>query len=176
MNAIIEQIRTISISIDETISSSTFPFFEQYLDATFDGDDLATAFQRACMDDCFVLVCSAFSNAYGIGDLKSINKLLRGGFIDPSGVNNDAIRTASRKGHADVVKRLLEDPRVDPSVDNNVAFRWASQNGHFEVVRCLINDGRVDKTSIQKAVLTASQYRYMDILEFILEIFEKWKR
>ena len=43
-----------------------------------------------------------------------MNRLLEDQRVDPSALDNAAIKLASSNGHLDVVGRLLEDQRVDP--------------------------------------------------------------
>jgi hypothetical protein len=50
--------------------------------------------------------------------------------VDPSAMDNMAIRNASELGHFEVVKLLLKDSRVDPSADFNDAITYASENEH----------------------------------------------
>ncbi len=73
--------------------------------------------------------------------------------VDPSDLNNLAIRWTSEKGHLEVAKLLLADPRVDPSAMNNEAILKASQKGHVEVVMLLLGSDKINqniKTEIQK--------------------------
>ena len=112
MNAIITELRTISDSVDETISSSTFPYFDQYLDATFNGGSLLPAFQQACMDDCDFPINAAFTLACRHGDLDTVKRLLRSP-IDPSANNNSAFVEACDNYHIDIVSTLLKHPLVD---------------------------------------------------------------
>ena len=166
MNAIIHAISI--ITVDETISSSTFPFFEQYLNATFDGEGrLLPAFQQSCMDDCFTLIDEAFVIACKNGDLKTVNRLLRGP-IDPSAgfvaacenghvyivtlllrdkirlVDKEyAFKVACKNGHCKVVNILLQDDKLDPTINDDEALRLALGNGRVGVMDILLRDGRV---------------------------------
>jgi len=71
--------------------------------------------------------------------------------VDPSAYDNEAICSASKEGHTDVVKELLADGRLSdkpyPSADENYAIRFASQNGHTDVVKVLLADPRVDPSA-----------------------------
>ena len=67
--------------------------------------------------------------------------------IDPSVIDNYAIRIASENGMVDSVKLLLKDPRVDPADLDSYALRMASKNNHYAVVDMLLQDGRSDPSS-----------------------------
>jgi hypothetical protein len=64
--------------------------------------------------------------------------------VDPSAINNHAVREAALNGHLAVVERLLLDARVNPAADDNQAVRSAVVNGHLAVVDRLLEDDRVD--------------------------------
>ena len=60
--------------------------------------------------------------------------------VNPAASNNYAIRLASTRGHAEVVKLLLADERVDAGADNNQAIKRASEKGHLDVVKMIASD------------------------------------
>lgn len=62
--------------------------------------------------------------------------------VDPSANNNEAIRSASIRGHVAIVERLLKDSRVDPSVNTKYALRYASSLGSVALVEQLLKDQR----------------------------------
>eukprot|EP01118_Nematostelium_gracile_P011649 TRINITY_DN4167_c0_g1_i2.p1 TRINITY_DN4167_c0_g1~~TRINITY_DN4167_c0_g1_i2.p1 ORF type:complete len:399 (+),score=69.71 TRINITY_DN4167_c0_g1_i2:336-1532(+) len=64
--------------------------------------------------------------------------------LDPSSMNNYAIRMAVENGHYEVVKTLLEDKRTDPAANNQKAFISAFNKGHWTIVKLLMDDPRVD--------------------------------
>jgi ankyrin repeat protein len=64
--------------------------------------------------------------------------------VDPSALDNAALRYAARNGHVEIVKLLLSDSRVDPSARENRAIRDAARKGHTEVVKLLLSDSRVE--------------------------------
>jgi ankyrin repeat protein len=76
-----------------------------------------------------------------------VELLLKDNRVDPSALDNKAIRYASVNGRKEVVEMLLKDDRVDPSAGRNYAIRGASENGHTEIVRMLLKDKRVDLCS-----------------------------
>ena len=62
--------------------------------------------------------------------------------VDPTAVENYAIRFAVDNSHLEVVKELLKwrgpgNLTVDPMVDNNYPIK-ATTNGHFEMVKILL--------------------------------------
>jgi hypothetical protein len=67
--------------------------------------------------------------------------------VDPTTVNNFAIRYASQHGHTKIVQLLLAwssgTKRVDPTDDNDFAFKSANYYNHAEVVQLLLADPRV---------------------------------
>ena len=105
------------------------------------------------------------------GNISLVNLLF--GVVDPSAFNNEAIRTASENGHADVVDRLLQDSRVDPSVDNNYAIRWASQNGHVAVVERILQDRRSTLQHTHIALRTAAEHNQGEIVDLVLRCGRK---
>lgn len=151
MNAIITELRTISDSVDETISSSTFPYFDQYLDATFNGgnDDalllLLPAFQQACMG--FNADFRLFED-YG-SDFVSISEALWKGGRDSVTFSplNEAFTLACRNGDSGTVSRLLRGP-IDPSANDNSAFVAACDNFHIDIVNTLLKHTLVDTTQL----------------------------
>jgi hypothetical protein len=48
--------------------------------------------------------------------------------VDPSAAHTNAICSASRYGHVEVVKLLLNDSRVDPSAASKDALRFALED------------------------------------------------
>ena len=87
----------------------------------------------------------------GHGDVVRI--LLADPRVEPSAIDNQAIRCASWFGYSEVVKLLLADPRVDPTVWDNAAISMASYRGHLEVVKMLLADPRVGVSRSAHAVL-----------------------
>jgi len=103
------------------------------------------------------------------GLLPEVEILILNG-VNPAANNNDAIRSASQRGHVAVVDRLLKDKRVDPASKNNEAIRGASQNGYLEVVNRLLQDNRVDPSADKNyAVITASSRGHLAVLDSLLK-------
>jgi hypothetical protein len=50
------------------------------------------------------------------GHVAVVRELLRDSRVDPSALQNYAIKQAAYYGRAEVVKELLKDSRVDPSI------------------------------------------------------------
>ena len=100
----------------------------------------------------------------------AVSQFLLDSRIDPSAVNNYAIRCASSNGHLAVIERLLQDHRVDPSAENNYAIRLASLNGHLAVVERLLQDLRVDPSAEDNyAIRLASQNGQFSVVERLLQ-------
>ena len=74
------------------------------------------------------------------GSVKVVDFLLRekGGKVDPTARDNQAIINASENGHVKVVELLLKDGRVDPTAQNNQAIINASIIGRTKVVELLL--------------------------------------
>jgi surface antigen len=103
-----------------------------------------------------------------LADLEMVELLLP--FVDPSTLNNYAIRIASLNGHLEVVVRLLQDGRVDPSALNNDAFGCASEKGHLAVVDRLLQDGRVDPSADNNyAIRWASRNGHIAVVNRLLQ-------
>lgn len=168
MNTIIAELRTISDSIvelNETISSSTFPYFDQYLDATFNGGDdvllLLPAFQQACMG--FNADFRLFED-YG-SDFVSVSEALWKGRRDSVTFSplNEAFTLACRNGDSGTVSRLLRGP-IDPSANDNSALVAACENCHVDIVETLLKHTLVDahiKNKCQKAFETYYSSNYL---------------
>jgi len=84
----------------------------------------------------------ALVNACDNGHTENVRLLLelpqeRG--VNPSALDNAAIRFACQGGHTEIVRLLLDLERgVDPSAQNNYALRWATSENHANVVRLLL--------------------------------------
>lgn len=78
-----------------------------------------------------------------VGDYYDVKRLLCDESVDPSYLDNKAIRLASFHGYYDVVELLLNDNRVDPTAENNEAIRGAICNNRKKTVELLLGDKRV---------------------------------
>ncbi len=63
--------------------------------------------------------------------------------VNPSAVNQLALRNAAIRGFGGTVALLLADPHVDPTVLNCLALTHALNSGHADVARLLVADDRV---------------------------------
>jgi hypothetical protein len=79
--------------------------------------------------------------------LQFIELMLADKRVDPSALDNDAIRWASANGHHKCVALLLADERVDPTDEDNEAIKAASCYGHHECVALLLADQSVDPSA-----------------------------
>jgi len=83
------------------------------------------------------------------GNTKILKMFLKDNRIDPSELNNRAIRMAAKFGNLGAVKLLLKDSRVDPSDRDpftgnyNDALNSAYEEGHTDIVKFLLADPRV---------------------------------
>ncbi|KAJ3009680.1 UNVERIFIED_CONTAM: hypothetical protein HDU68_002545, partial [Siphonaria sp. JEL0065] len=93
-------------------------------------------------DDCFALQLAVENRRGGV-----LRLLLGDPRVDPSVVENEAVRIASKIGMVEGVRMLLSDPRVDPSALDNEAIRLAAKEGHADVVRLLLMDPRVNSAA-----------------------------
>jgi ankyrin repeat protein len=80
------------------------------------------------------------------GHIEIVHILLSDMRIDPSVMNNMAIRNACKGGHYEIVRVLLKDKRVDPSDCSNDALLNAIYSGYPTVVDLLLDDSRVSLT------------------------------
>ena len=114
--------------------------------------------------------CKWFEEAVTIGNADLLDLLLQDPRVDPSVLDNFAIRRASAYGHLAVVDRLLRDPRIDPSADNNLAIRLASEKGHLAVVDRLLQDPRVDPSAWDSwAIRWASENGHLAVVDRLLQ-------
>jgi ankyrin repeat protein len=82
------------------------------------------------------------------GRLPDVKRMLGSGELRGVGNLNDALFSAVKKGHVDVVDCLLRYAAMfDPSADDNQAIRLAARNGHVAVVERLLQDERVDPSA-----------------------------
>jgi translation initiation factor 2 beta subunit (eIF-2beta)/eIF-5 len=110
---------------------------------------------------------SKFMDAVKNGDARLVKKMIDKG-IDPSRVNNYAIKYASNCGDLEIVKILLADNRVDPSANHNEAITMACRNGHLEVVKLLLK--RVYQSmNYNYVIVLASMYCHYQIVEMLLD-------
>jgi len=110
-----------------------------------------------------------FKQTFKTNKMDILEFILLERLVDPSIMNNWAIRYASLHGHKKVVKLLLNHPRVDPSAINNCAIKRASENGHKKVVRLLLNDPRVDPSAVENwAIRWASRNGHEDVVTLLL--------
>jgi ankyrin repeat protein len=102
------------------------------------------------------------------GNVQLVKDLLNKG-IDPSIVNNYAIKYASRYGYLEIVKILLSDHRVDPSASQNDAINFACRNGHLEVVKLLLINKKVyQSVNYNYLIVLASTYCHYQIVDILL--------
>ena len=72
------------------------------------------------------------------GWIEKVKRLIEEQGVDPSALNNEAVRWAARCGHIEVVKYLCSLRGVDPSAEDNYAVIFAASRGHIEVVMYLM--------------------------------------
>ncbi len=87
------------------------------------------------------------------GWLESVKQLLADPRVDPSSIENGAIRIASKGGRIKIMELLLADPRVDPSANYNEAIHNAARDGRLNVIRLLLTDNRISLEA-KKSALT----------------------
>ena len=108
--------------------------------------------------------------ASDLGYTDIVKLLLQNPKVDPSILNNKALRLAVENGHSDIVKLLLQDPRTDPSVQNNKMIIFASGYGYTNVVEVLLQDPRVDPSVWDNnALISASEGGYTDVVKLLLQ-------
>lgn len=111
-----------------------------------------------------------FRHASEHGDLGKVKKMMKDNIIDPSLVDNCAIKSASQNGHLDVVEELLQDPRVDPSSGDNYSIKLASINGNLTIVKRLLLDKRVDPSASKNwAIGAASGHGHLEVIKELLK-------
>ena len=88
-------------------------------------------------------------------------------------MDDEAIRSASIRGHIEIVRLLLERPEVDISARNNEALRFASMAGHTDIVRMLLKRPEVNPVAKKSwAIRLASMNGHTDIVRMLLQIPE----
>ena len=110
-----------------------------------------------------------FLDASKKGHLFLVKLLLGDKRVNPTAVDNLAIRWASAYGHVEIVKLLLADKRVDPADIQNRAIRFASASRHTEVVKVLLADPRVNPSAgDNEAIRSASQHGHVEVVKLLL--------
>jgi hypothetical protein len=92
-------------------------------------------------------------------------------FVDPSAVDNEAIRNAVMNGHYESVEILLSDERIDPTCMNNACFHIALRNSDDTMVALLKNHPRTNGYRI-KSKKTISFVSLIDSLPRIKNPFK----
>jgi Ankyrin repeats (3 copies) len=115
----------------------------------------------------------ALRQAAAVNRADRVGLLLQGprhGRADPSAWHSESLRTASKLGHASVVKLLLRDGRADPLALSSAALRDAAEAGHTAVVRLLLHDHRQDPTasSNSRALIQAARRGHGAIVRLLL--------
>lgn len=109
-----------------------------------------------------------FLKACKYGHTETVQNCINNG-VDPSLLNNQAIRFATRHGHTQITKLLLTDPRVDPAEYESEALWWAAEKGNTQVVALLLQDQRIDPTTLKNyAIRSASLQGYTQIIKLLL--------
>ena len=107
-----------------------------------------------------------FLDACQNGKINIVKELLTK--VDPSIIDNFAIRFSAQNGQRDIVEFLLRDTRVDPSAWDNFAIRVAAENGHRDVVELLLKDSRVDPSERDnEAIRLAAENGHNDVVELL---------
>jgi ankyrin repeat protein len=77
------------------------------------------------------------------GRLADVQRMLESesGELRVNGNPNDALLSAVREGHVDIVDYFLRHAMFDPSADDTFAIRLAAANGHLAVVERLLQAG-----------------------------------
>jgi hypothetical protein len=70
---------------------------------------------------------------------------MRDARVDPSAVDDYAIRTAAKSGHAALVEVLIRDARVNPAASDDRALGLAAYDGYEDVIALFMRDTRVSR-------------------------------
>jgi len=100
------------------------------------------------------------------GIYKMVQRLLEDDGVDPGAIDNEALQSACKFGHIEVVRLLLADARVGNHGD---ALQYAVINNHTNIVRLLLEDGRISVTMISYALDYACQGKHVEIVRLILD-------
>ncbi|KAJ3070758.1 hypothetical protein HDU98_006216 [Podochytrium sp. JEL0797] len=95
---------------------------------------------------------------------------IEGDVIDPSALDNLALRNACERGYAEIVKRLLEDPVVDAGDADNACLRNACEYGHVEVVKMLLALGEIVDPSAKNsyAARAAARNEHWEVVDLLV--------
>jgi ankyrin repeat protein len=113
------------------------------------------------LNDQHALICAASS-----GSIQTAKSLLQ----RKAYRFNDAINSASSKGHLEVARLLLNDPRTDPGAYENAALISASRAGHLDIVQLLLTGVRDDPSAEGSfAIAVASRNGHLEIVRRLLQ-------
>ena len=111
-----------------------------------------------------------FQQAAQRGYVEVVKLLLQDKKVDPSDIDNYAIRYAAEYGRTEVVKLLLQDSRVDPSANRNYAIRIAAERGYVDIVKLLLQDERVDPSDDNNYALRyAAENGHIKVVKLLLQ-------
>ena len=110
----------------------------------------------------FILACYC-------GEINLVKSHLHKNIIDPTILDNYAIKCASKHGYIDIVIELLKHELVDPSADNNYAIYAAMEFGQTNVVELLFSDPRVNSTiNYNVLFVKACAGGHSEVVKFLL--------
>jgi hypothetical protein len=90
--------------------------------------------------------------------------------MDPSVLDNWAIRRVCDSGEVGLAALLLTHPRVDPAALNSCALTHAAHKGQADIVNLLLRDGRADPAADNnQAVRLAALCGHTDVLRLLIE-------
>jgi hypothetical protein len=114
--------------------------------------------------------CQLIAMAAIVGDLQTIDSLIRIFYVHPGIKNNITLIEASRCGHFNVVDYLMDNPRVNPSDQRHYAMKMAVQHGHLQVLQRLLQSPKVDPSFDQNyALRTAVANGNVEMVKVLLK-------
>jgi len=111
-----------------------------------------------------------FSQAIVNGQVEAARSALAQGSVDPSTLDNWAIRFVCDANEVELAEFLLNDTRVDPTVKGNCTILNSACKGTTEVMKLLLKDGRADPCAgDHQAIRSAAVCGHSEIVALLLK-------
>jgi hypothetical protein len=131
-------------------------------------DVLVTAFDFDPLNINMDFVC--FRQAVMDAQVDRVQASLVEGKVDPTVLDNWAIRRVCDSGDAKLAAVLLNDVRVDPTSLGNCCLLHAAYKGHVEIMKLLLDDGRPDPCiDDHQAIRSAALCGHARVVKLLLE-------
>jgi hypothetical protein len=114
--------------------------------------------------------CDAFRDHAANGRLPDVQRMIESGELRGYGNRNEALWSAVKYGHVEIVDCLLRNAMFDPSGHGNYAIGLGAKRGHLAVIERLLQDERVDPSANDNcAIGLAAREGHLAVVERLLQ-------